>query len=252
MVTSSSQAGGHRPTERVAAIIVAAGASTRMSGDKLWADLAGEPLVARSIRVFAASPAIDMLIMVVAAGREEHFRELLARLGVGAEVVTGGAERQDSVRAGLEAADDAEWVVIHDAARPMVTGDLITQGLVEARSSGAAIAAVPAVDTIKVVESGRIVATPERGMLWHAQTPQVFRRSILFAAHATATSAATDDAALVESLGVPVRVYRGSYANLKVTTDSDLVVARALLMAVAKHGDGGQASRSPFKAHMRG
>jgi 2-C-methyl-D-erythritol 4-phosphate cytidylyltransferase len=200
-----------------------------MSSDKLWADLGGDPLVARSIRVFASSGAVDALIVVVGAGQEERFAELLAGMGVAARVVTGGAERQDSVRAGLEAADDAVWVVIHDAARPMVTVDLIAQGLNEARECGAAIAAVPAVDTIKMVEGGRIVGTPERGALWHAQTPQVFRRSILLAAHRSAAGSATDDAALVEAHGVPVRVYHGSYANLKVTTDVDLTIARALL-----------------------
>jgi 2-C-methyl-D-erythritol 4-phosphate cytidylyltransferase len=231
MVASSNAAGvgGERRGERVAGIIVAAGASTRMSSDKLWADLGGEPLVARSIRIFATAGPIDLLIVVVAEGREDQFRDLLEMLGIAARVVTGGARRQDSVRAGVEAAVDATWVVIHDAARPMVTGDLIAQGLTEARATGAAIAAVPAVDTIKVVGDRHIVGTLDRDTLWHAQTPQVFRRSLLLAAHRSAASSATDDAALVEAGGVSVGVYRGSYANLKVTTDLDLVVARALL-----------------------
>jgi 2-C-methyl-D-erythritol 4-phosphate cytidylyltransferase len=230
--SSASDEDGAQGEERVAAIIVAAGSSARMSRDKLWADLGGEPLLARSIRVFAACQAVDTLVLVVAAGREDRFRELLTALGVTAQVVAGGAQRQDSVQVGLEAAGDATWVVIHDAARPLVTADLIAQGLGAACASGAAIAAVPAVDTIKVVEEGRIVGTPERGTLWHAQTPQVFRRALLLEAHRAApSSAATDDAALVESLGVPVRVYKGSYTNLKVTTDGDLIVARALLAA---------------------
>jgi 2-C-methyl-D-erythritol 4-phosphate cytidylyltransferase len=227
-MAATRSAGTGFAADRVAAIILAAGSSTRMSHDKLWADLGGVPLVARAIQVFASSSCIDELVVVVRAGQETPMRELVARLGVAANVVVGGAERQDSVRAGLDATEDAEWVLIHDAARPLVTPDLVERGLDEARKTGAAIAAVPAVDTIKVVEEGCIVGTPDRGTLWHAQTPQVFRRSVLLAAHEAAGATTTDDAALVEAAGVPVRVFPGAYSNLKVTTDGDLIVARAL------------------------
>jgi 2-C-methyl-D-erythritol 4-phosphate cytidylyltransferase len=215
---------------RVAGILVAGGSSSRMSSDKLWADLGGVPLVAHSIRVLGASKELDQVVVVVRTGQEDRFRDLLGHLEVQADVVPGGAERQDSVRAGLEAASGATWVVIHDAARPLVTPDLVTRGVEAARDSGAAIAAVAAVDTVKVVDDGYIVATPDRSTLWNAQTPQVFRRDLLLAAHRAATTSATDDAALLEARGVRVRVYPGAYTNLKVTTDSDLVVARALLM----------------------
>lgn len=224
--------GGPSRIEHVAGIIVAAGASTRMSRDKLWVDLGGAPLVARALQVFAAAGLCQSLTVVAAAGQEDRMRELLADLRIDAQVVTGGARRQDSVRAGVEAVSDAEWVVVHDAARPLVTRDLIARGLSEARATGAAIAAVPAVDTIKVVSEGSIVGTPDREGLWHAQTPQVFRRALLLEAHRSATSSATDDAALVEAMGVPVRVFLGSYFNLKVTTDADLVIVRALLPVV--------------------
>jgi 2-C-methyl-D-erythritol 4-phosphate cytidylyltransferase len=243
MVTSSATANHPSPAEsgRVAGIIVAGGSSTRMSTDKLWLELGGEPLIARSIRAFAACDRCDDLVVVVASGVVSRVRRLLENLGIAAQVAIGGAQRQDSVRAGLAAvADaDAEWVVIHDAARPLVTGDLITRGLTAARETGAAIAAMPVVDTIKVVEAGRIVATPPRATLWQAQTPQVFRRTVLVNAHAAATdSTATDDSALVEAQGVDVHVYEGSYQNIKITTDVDLVVARALLAVENAPGSG--------------
>jgi 2-C-methyl-D-erythritol 4-phosphate cytidylyltransferase len=164
-------------------------------------------------------------------------QKLLQATGVPARITIGGAQRQDSVRAGLAAAGEADWVVIHDAARPLVTADLIARGLAAARVSGAAIAAMPVVDTIKVVEASRIVATPPRATLWQAQTPQVFRRTLLLNAHAAAASSgATDDAALVEAYGSTVHVYEGSYRNVKITTDVDLVVARALLAALRSGG----------------
>jgi 2-C-methyl-D-erythritol 4-phosphate cytidylyltransferase len=226
---ASQESSSPDPEGRVAGIIVAGGSSSRMSSDKLWADLNGEPLVAHSIRALGATREIYQLVVVVRSGQEGRFQELLARLEVLADVVPGGAERQDSVKAGLEATVGASWVVIHDAARPLVTSELVGRGLEAARESGAAIAAVAAVDTVKVVEAGFIVATPDRSTLWNAQTPQVFRRDLLLEAHRSAETSATDDAALLEARGVRVRVYPGAYTNLKVTTDSDLLVARALL-----------------------
>ncbi len=202
-----------------------------MSTDKLWAELGGQPLLAHSLRVFAGSSLCDDLVLVVAEGQRERARELLDALGITARIAVGGAQRQDSVRAGLAASADAEWVVIHDAARPLVTLELIERGVAAARETGAAIAAMPAIDTIKVVEDGRIVHTPPRASLWQAQTPQVFRRDLLLQAHQAAASAATDDAELVEACGAVVRVYEGAYSNLKVTTDIDLILARALLAA---------------------
>ncbi len=238
MVASSAAAdrAGRPVAGRVAGIIVAGGSSTRMSLDKLWADLGDQPLLAHSLRTFAAAGCCDNLILIVAAGQRERALDLLDRLGVTARIAIGGAQRQDSVRAGLAAAADADWVVIHDAARPLVTADLIQRGIAAAQETGAAIAAMPAIDTIKIVEAGRVVDTPPRASLWQAQTPQVFRRALLLEAHEAATSSATDDAALVEARGGIVRVFEGSYSNLKVTTDIDLVVARALLAARADPG----------------
>jgi 2-C-methyl-D-erythritol 4-phosphate cytidylyltransferase len=128
----------------------------------------------------------------------------------------------------LEAVSGCEWVMIHDGARPFVTPELIERGLEAASATGAAIAAVPVVDTIKMVEGERIVSTPDRQILWAAQTPQVFRASLLREAHLQSTADATDDAALVEAMGVEVRVFTGAYGNIKVTTAVDLQLANLL------------------------
>ncbi|MEA2641978.1 MAG: 2-C-methyl-D-erythritol 4-phosphate cytidylyltransferase [Chloroflexota bacterium] len=216
----------------VAGIVLAGGSSSRMGPtDKLWAELHGRPLIAWSIDTFARSPCIDRLIVVARADTIDPMRHLLGELAITAEVVAGGVRRQDSVRAGLDAASDAEWVVVHDGARPCVTGELIERGLAAAAHTGAAIAAVPMVDTIKEVRGEEIVGTPGRTSLWAAQTPQIFRRELLLRAHEGSTADATDDAVLVEALGVPVRVFMGAYENVKVTNPLDLLIAEALLKA---------------------
>jgi 2-C-methyl-D-erythritol 4-phosphate cytidylyltransferase len=147
------------------------------------------------------------------------------------DVVAGGAERQDSVRAGLDVAEGAAIVAVHDGARPLVTPELIARGVELARESGAAICAVPSRDTVKQADGDppRVRATLDRASAWLAQTPQCFERALLLRAHDAAPSAATDDAALVEAMGHPVRLYEGTYWNMKVTSPDDLVVAEALL-----------------------
>ena len=150
-------------------------------------------------------------------------------LEIEARIVVGGARRQDSVRAALDAVGDAEWVVVHDGARPLLTTKLVEDGLAAAQDTGAAIAAVPVVDTIKQVDGPKVVTTLSRDELWAVQTPQVFRRALLAEAHARSPQDVTDDAALVESIGGEVRVYMGAYENIKVTTPADLQVVRALL-----------------------
>ncbi|HEY3118864.1 MAG TPA: 2-C-methyl-D-erythritol 2,4-cyclodiphosphate synthase, partial [Chloroflexota bacterium] len=181
----------------------------------------GEPLIARPLRVLAQCATVDDLIVVVAAEAQARAQALLDSLSIAGTVVPGGARRQDSVRAGLNAADQADWVVVHDAARPLLTEDLIIRGLEAAQASGAAIAAVPEINTVKLVEDGSIRDTLDRTHLWLAQTPQVFRRSLLIEAHERFPGDATDDAMMVEALGIPVRVYEGAYANIKVTTSTD-------------------------------
>ena len=219
-----------RKAEQVAGVIVAGGSSTRMGFDKLWADLAGKPLVAWSLLAFSECEAIDQLVLVASSDNLVKAEELVRDLAIEAEVVLGGAARRDSVLAGLELTE-GRWVVIHDAARPLVESDLIVRGLEAARETGAAIAGMPETSTIKRVQGGEIIETLDREALWAAQTPQVFRRELLLEAHRRAGGPATDDAVLVEALGVKVRVYEGAYANIKVTTPVDLQLAALLLSA---------------------
>jgi len=150
-------------------------------------------------------------------------------------VVPGGARRQDSVRAGLEAAPpDLELVAIHDAVRPFVSPSTVAAALETAAQVGAAIVAAPMKPTVKRVEESRVVATLDRQRLWCAQTPQVFRRHLLLAAWQAAERdglEVTDDAQLLEHIGHPVAVVPGSDLNIKITTPEDLALARAILAA---------------------
>jgi 2-C-methyl-D-erythritol 4-phosphate cytidylyltransferase len=134
------------------------------------------------------------------------------------------------VAQGLSRLDNCWWVVIHDGARPCVNSDLIQRGLEEAGKCGSAVAAVPVTDTIKIVgQDGLVETTPQRHSLWSVQTPQVFRFDIIHKAHQRVEGDATDDASLVEQLGYQVKIYMGSYENIKVTTPQDLALAEVCL-----------------------
>jgi len=214
----------------VVAVIVAGGPGKRLGADrpKALVEIGGVPLFLRSLRAVLAAPAVTSAVVVVPAGHEAEFEARLrgepSRCPV--TLVTGGAERQDSVRAGLAAAGDADLIAVHDAARPFVTAALVEEAIAAAAKHGAAVVAVPASDTVKQVHpEGWIEATPAREHLWLAQTPQVFRAELLREAHARAASdgyVGTDDAALVERLGARVYVVRGSDGNRKITTAADL------------------------------
>jgi 2-C-methyl-D-erythritol 4-phosphate cytidylyltransferase len=221
----------HRSSAGAGAIIVAAGGSQRMDGvDKLMAPLGGRPVVAHSIAVFASNPQISELVVVTSAANREPISALCAELAPRARIVTGGARRRDSVLAGLEALAGCEYVVVHDAARPLVTPELIDAALAGAREAGAALCAVPVTDTVKRSEpSGRVSSTVTREGLWLAQTPQAFRRDLLLRAHREIDLDVTDDAALIELLGEPVKLVMGSARNIKITLQSDLQLAQALL-----------------------
>jgi 2-C-methyl-D-erythritol 4-phosphate cytidylyltransferase len=217
---------------KVAAIIVAAGESRRMGGlDKVFAPLGGEPVLARVIDTFQRCALIAQIVVVVNATSLEPGRQLVA--GGGWDKVTdvclGGRRRQDSVAAGLERLQDCDWVVIHDGARPLVTTDLIEKGLEAAKETGAAAAAVPVTDTIKLVSDHEVVmGTPPRQNLRAVQTPQVFRFDIINKAYQQARGDATDDASLAEQAGYKVKLYPGSYDNIKITTPDDLALAEIL------------------------
>ena len=229
----------------IGAIVLAAGRSERMGGaDKLLAPLAGRPLVAHAIATFAAHEGIDTLVVVVSEANKDTIEALAVKTARAAHpsrasgradwvrVVLGGERRRDSVRAGLEALGDCECVVVHDGARPLVTRELIDAALAGARETGAVLCAVPVSDTVKRADdSGLVRSTVSRQGLWLAQTPQAFRLDLLLRADEATEMDATDDAALVELLGEPVRIVMGSARNLKVTTPADLRLAAALLAA---------------------
>jgi 2-C-methyl-D-erythritol 4-phosphate cytidylyltransferase len=219
--------------QKVAAIIVAAGESKRMGGiDKMLAELSGEPILTRATRPFQECNLIDQIVVVVSGEKENRCRSLVTgkEWSKVTDVCVGGERRQDSVAAGLKQLEDFEWVVIHDGARPLVTVDLIERGLEAAGETGAAATAVLVTDTIKIVGKDEIVRkTLDRRGLRAIQTPQIFRFDVIQIAHQQDCGDVTDDALLVERLGHRVKLYPGSYDNIKVTTPDDLVLAELLL-----------------------
>ena len=219
--------------DRLGVVVVAAGRSTRMGGtDKTFTEVQGAPLIVHTLRRLGASEAVEAIALVVAAETVSEAETLVRRFGVSkiTSICAGGARRQDSVYAGLMALGQRRWVAIHDGARPCVSADVLTRGLDAVRQCNAAIAAVPVKDTIKVVgDEGLITHTPERAALWAAQTPQVFEYRLLLEAHRNAPGDFTDDAAMVEALGHPVRVFWGNYDNLKVTTPEDLAIVDRII-----------------------
>ena len=210
----------------VTAIIVAAGASRRMGFDKLSYRLPdGCTVLETSCALFAAHPAVDELVLV-AGGNRPQCEAIAAACPKPCTVVQGGATRADSVRSGLAAAK-GQLVAIHDAARPFASAEIITAALQAAAESGAAAPAVPVKDTIKIADQdGKVVATPDRAMLYAVQTPQCFDRALylqaLEAVSGEKASLVTDDCSLFELAGLPVTLTAGDYANLKITTKEDL------------------------------
>lgn len=205
----------------------------------LWTPLAERIILARTVDVFEASPLIQSIILVLAAEdiarantlcRDEGWRKITG-------IIARGISRQASVRSSLdtlaEAAPGNDWVVIHDAYRPLVTPTLLEAGLRAAQEHQAATAVVAVKETIKQVQLGQITATLDRSQLWAVQTPQVFSFPLIHQAHRQATAqerqTVTDDAALLERLGQRVVIFPGSYTNIKIMTAEDLLLAEALL-----------------------
>jgi 2-C-methyl-D-erythritol 4-phosphate cytidylyltransferase len=220
-------------SDTLGAIIVAAGSGERMGGlDKLFTDVAGKPLLAHAIAPFQQSTLVSAVVLVVSAANLQRSRTLASQhsfSGVSA-IVEGGARRQDSVRNGLEALPPCDYVAVHDGGRPLVTTALIKRGLAAARETGAAVPGVRLADTVKEAgDDGLVTRTVDRSRLWAIQTPQVFRRDLLERAHSEITAELTDDAAMVEALGEPVRIFEGDRRNFKVTVAEDIELARALL-----------------------
>ena len=241
-------------TGKVVAVVPAAGAGTRLGGErpKQFLSLGGRPLLTRTLMVLEKAAAVDAVVVVCPPGAEEATRESCITpysLGKVVALAPGGAQRQDSVAAGVAKATElgAQWLLIHDAARPLAAPELFGQVLAGAQATGAAIAAVPAADTVKQATPGQsVAATLDRSSLWLVQTPQAFSRQVLQAALDRAASEgfyATDEAGLVERYGGEVKLVMGSRDNLKITTPEDLALARGLVGGGVRVGQGFDAHR---------
>jgi len=226
-------------TIRVAAVVVAAGRGTRtgMPYPKQYRTLKGAPLVRDSLRLFALHPEVDLVQPVIHPDDAARFTAAAAGLGV-ATPVSGGATRQSSVRAGLEAlaASAPAIVLVHDAARPFVSDALVSRAIASAQAHGAAIPGLPVTDTVKLVDAqGLVTATLDRAHLRTVQTPQAFAFPALLDAHRRAAAAGrddfSDDGALAEWAGLKVAVFPGEKGNVKMTTADDFARAEAELAA---------------------
>jgi len=220
---------------KAVAVVPAGGSGSRMGvrQPKQYLTVGGAPILVLTLRALARCPSLHGLIVAAPADRVTATRELLRRFRVPRviAVVPGGAERQDSVREGLQAAPpDTGWIVVHDAVRPFITPELIERVLAAARVPGAATCGWPVRETVKRVKDSVVEATLPREGLWLTQTPQAFRRELLREAHDKALRdgyEGTDDAMLVERLGGRVAMVEGLPENLKITTPEDFKTARA-------------------------
>lgn len=218
------------------AVIAAAGKGTRMHTEesKQYLLLNGKPILAHTLEVFERADEVSAVVVVAGTDDIDRCRGYIEEYGLAKiqAVVAGGKERQLSVYEGLKRLD-TEWVVVHDGVRPFVTVQDIVQCWWTAMVYGSAVTAVPVKDTIKIAdESGMVRNTPERKSLWTIQTPQAFRRVDLMAAHERAMQEGyfgTDDAALAERSGMPVKIVEGNYDNIKITTPEDLLWAEFML-----------------------
>ncbi|MBR4643102.1 MAG: 2-C-methyl-D-erythritol 4-phosphate cytidylyltransferase [Selenomonadaceae bacterium] len=222
----------------VTAIFPAAGSSKRMGGgvNKNLLEIAGEPILIRTLKTFSQVERVNFLIVIVAAHEVETVEKLLrGTKGLKSWVVTiGGSERQYSIANGLKLLpDDAEIILVHDAARPLISTRTINDVIDAAEKFGGAIAAVPSKDTIKIVDAeGFVKHTPPRSELVAVQTPQGFRREILLQAYekaATENFLGTDDSSLAERLGVKIKIVASDYQNIKITTPEDMTIAESFL-----------------------
>ncbi|MFA5339833.1 MAG: 2-C-methyl-D-erythritol 4-phosphate cytidylyltransferase [Candidatus Omnitrophota bacterium] len=226
---------------KVAAIVAAAGKGERLKSKvhKPFVALGKDPILLHALRVLDNSNLVGEIIVVAHQADLPKARLLLkkAKLKKFKEIVAGGKRRMDSVKNGLSAvSEDADYVIIHDGCRPFIDNKMISSVLGAAETFGAAIAAVPVKPTIKEVEKGNFVAaTLKRETLVDVQTPQAFRKDLLLRAYDKAFAEgaegaeATDDSALVERMGIKVKVVDGSYKNIKITTQEDLRYAKMLM-----------------------
>ena len=233
MESVKEPAGSASPQRQLGAIVVAAGRSLRMDGtDKVFTSVLGQPVLLYSLITLQSSSRVDAIVLVLNFDNLERGKELVTSnsLDKVQRVCLGGQRRQDSVREGLRHLGECRWVLVHDGARPLLDHSMIDRGLAAVEETGAVVAALPVKDTVKVTNSEWLVTdTLPRESLWLVQTPQIFRRDLLEEAHRQIDRPVTDDAQMVELTGHPVKVFLGSYDNIKVTTQEDLIVAEAIL-----------------------
>ncbi|MCE0523194.1 MAG: 2-C-methyl-D-erythritol 4-phosphate cytidylyltransferase [Methylacidiphilales bacterium] len=237
-------------SEPLSAVVVAAGRSQRMGFDKLLTPLGGRPLLLHTLERLLLTNVPEEIVLVIRPGSEVEMEAVIEPLRDQGNIrlVEGGAQRQDSVRAGLNAVSDScEYVMVHDAARPFITKELIDVVLAAAKLSDAAVCGAPCSDSLKEVgEDGLVMRTIDRSKLWTVQTPQIFRTGLLRDACEAALKTGatfTDDTALVENMGHPVRIVLYHGINLKVTTPADWNLAEAFLRSGEGEGSPGQLLR---------
>lgn len=225
---------------RVTAIVLAAGEGRRIGGavSKTYLPIAGRPLVLRTLDRMFAAKTVEKVVLVVAENEITRCDALLradsALCARPCDLQTGGSTRQQSARLGLEKIGaETDIVILHDGARPFVSVALIDRLVEAAAEKGAVVVGLPVRDTIKVVVGDRLIQnTPERRSLWEIQTPQVFKRDLIVAAHKAAEESgleATDDATVVERFGKPVYVLEGERSNLKITLPEDVWLAEMMI-----------------------
>ncbi len=227
--------------EKIITIVPAAGAGKRLGLDKnkAFAKIKDVPLIVHCLKMLKETKLVKEVIVVVAKGEIEEAEQTFIKhqsflKGLNWRLVEGGKERQDSVRNALESIeDDGGYIAVHDGARPFAGRMIFESVLKKALKTGAAIAAVPVKDTIKVIDAkDNVVSTPKRETLRAIQTPQIFKISLLKKAYKYLEEndiTVTDDASLVEALGTKVSVVEGSYSNIKITTPEDVILAEKII-----------------------
>ena len=232
----------------LAVVLAAAGSSRRLGFDKLFTPVLGKTIFQTCLERIMASPRVQQIVIVSGPDNEPTIARLLppeAQRSIPIQIVPGGAERQDSVRAGLAAVDPAlGYVMIQDAARPFVTPELIEKVFAAAKAHGAAVCGQPSIDTLKHVTEAdaadgtrAVVQTLDRALIWGVQTPQIFSRQLLLDAYAAVAAAGqqvTDDTAAVEAFGKPVVIVPNNDLNLKVTRKTDWEIAVRSLFPVSE------------------
>ena len=219
---------------RASVLVVAAGLGKRFGQRKQFVYLEGKPVLEWTLEAFQAHAEVEAIVLVLPdEGDRKHYQ---SRYGKILDVVRGGEERQDSVWQGFRLLDPVatELVLVHDGARPLVGPALIDRVVAAARTDGAAVPVLPVDDTLKEVRDGRVVGTADRSRVYRVQTPQGFLYPVLKQALDTARRDrfyGTDEAALIERVGLPVRAVEGDPRNIKITTPLDLKIAEALLHA---------------------